>query len=75
MQDRYAGDIGDYVKFAILRALSTERRLGVAWWLFQDSGPVGDGRHISYLNTPAKWRHLDPEIFDALGQMINTSSL
>jgi hypothetical protein len=72
MQDRYAGDIGDYVKFAILRALSSGRRVGVAWWLFPDSGPAGDGRHISYLRASAKWRHLDPGIFDALGQMVKS---
>src|SRR3984885_6915053 len=52
MQNKYAGDIGDYVKFAILRTLSPERRVGVAWWLFPASGPAGDGRHISYLKTP-----------------------
>jgi hypothetical protein len=36
MQNRYVGDIGDYVKLAILRALSSCRSLGVAWWLFSD---------------------------------------
>jgi hypothetical protein len=39
MQNRYVEDIGDYVKLAILRALSSRpsvRRLGVAWWLFPD---------------------------------------
>lgn len=29
MQDRYAGDIGDYVKLALLRSLSDGHRLGV----------------------------------------------
>jgi hypothetical protein len=66
MQDRYVGDIGDYVKLAILRALSPGRRLGVAWWRFPDSGASGDGRHISYLSASAKWRHLDPHLFDTL---------
>lgn len=70
MQDRYVGDIGDYVKFAILRALAPGKRLGVAWWLYPDSGPEGDGRHISYLQAPAKWRHLDPELFDVLKEVV-----
>jgi hypothetical protein len=70
MQDRYVGDIGDYVKLAILRALSPGRRLGVAWWLFPDSGSAGDGRHISYLASPGKWRHLDPELYNALRQVV-----
>jgi len=30
MQNRYVADIGDYVKLAILRALSPDRNLGVA---------------------------------------------
>ena len=38
MQNRYTGDIGDYVKLSILRALSPGYRLGVAWcevvWFF-----------------------------------------
>ncbi len=32
MQDRSVGDISDYVKFAIARALVPDHRLGVAWW-------------------------------------------
>jgi hypothetical protein len=57
---------------AILRALSPGRHLGVAWWLFPDSGPVGDGRHTSYLDAPDKWRHLDPPLFDALKQVVKS---
>lgn len=70
MQDRYAGDIGDYVKFALLRALSPGRQLGVAWYLYPDEDHNADGRHVSYLDQPAKWRHLDPELFDALALTI-----
>ena len=33
MQDRYVGDIGDYLKLGILRALSPGYRIGIAWWL------------------------------------------
>ena len=36
MQNRYTGDIGDYVKYGLLRALTEDRRLGVAWYLFPD---------------------------------------
>src|ERR1700760_3366792 len=70
MQNRYVGDIGDYVKHAILRALSPGRRLGVAWWLFPDSGPAGDARHIAYLDAPGKWRHFDPDVFDGLRRIV-----
>lgn len=69
MQDRYAGDIGDYVKFALLRALAPDRKLGVAWYLFPDESHNGDGRHTSYLDNPMVWRSLDPELFDALASV------
>ena len=72
MQDRYVGDIGDYVKLAILRALSPGKRLGVAWWLFPDSGSAGDGRHISYLSDPIRWQHFDPDLYDALKQVVKS---
>jgi hypothetical protein len=74
MQDRFAGDIGDFVKLAILRALSPGRRLGVAWWLHPDSGPAGDGNHVGYLDEPDKWRRYDPDLFDALRQVVRSGT-
>jgi hypothetical protein len=70
MQDRYVGDIGDYVKLSILRALSPGCRLGIAWWLFPDENHNKDGRHIGYLGRPDHWRHLDLGLFDVLAQMV-----
>ena len=72
MQDRYVGDFGDFVKLAILRALSPGKRLGVGWWLHPGSGPPGDGRHIGYLDEAAKWRDLDPKLFDALQGVVRS---
>lgn len=66
MQDRYAGDIGDFVKLGILRTLSRGRTLGVAWWRHPDETHNGDGRHIGYLDQPALWRPYDPDLFDGL---------
>ena len=72
MQNRYAGDIGDYVKFALLRHLAPGRRLGVSWYLHPDEGHNNDGNHIDYLRQPDHWRSLDPELFDALGHVVST---
>lgn len=72
MQNRYVADIGDYLKLAILRALSSERRLGVAWWLYPDETHNTNGRHIGYLGQPAKWRHYDAQLFDALGHIVSS---
>jgi hypothetical protein len=71
MQDRYTGDIGDYVKLAILRALAPGRVLGVAWWLYPDeSHNNGDGRHTGYLDQPERWRAFDPAAFDHLRAVV-----
>ena len=72
MQNRYVGDIGDYLKLGILRALSPGYRLGVAWWLFPDEAHNGDGRHIGYLNHPEQWRHFDPDLFDILVDVVSS---
>ena len=66
LQDRYAGDIGDYVKLALLRYLSRGRALGVAWYLNPDESHNADGKHTAYLQSASGWHHLDPELFDAL---------
>ena len=66
------GDIGDYLKLGILRALSPGYRLGVAWWLFPDEAHNGDGRHIGYLNRPEQWRHFDPDLFDILVGVVSS---
>ena len=71
-QNRYVGDIGDYLKLGILRALSPGYRLGVAWWLFPDEVHNGDGRHIGYLNRPEQWRHFDPDLFDILVGVVSS---
>src|ERR1700751_1672101 len=46
MQNRYVGDIGDYLKLSILRALLPGYRLGVAWRLFPDKAHNGFGPSV-----------------------------
>jgi hypothetical protein len=69
MQDRYVGDVGDFVKFGILRALAGDHSVGVAWWLHPDEMHNGDGRHVTYLQR-ANWRDLDQPLFDALNDIV-----
>lgn len=81
MQDRYVGDIGDLVKYGLLRAIKGRKRLGVAWYLNPYTGPRADGRRpeqhdaindrtYQYLRQIEKWRHLDPELFDTLAKLV-----
>jgi len=55
MQDKYAGDVGDFGKFTLLnqllRANGRQLRLGINWYrVTRREPPNNDGRHISYLN-------------------------
>ena len=71
MQDRYAGDIGDFVKLGLLRALSPGRKLGIAWYRYPDEGHNGDGRHIDYLNDRnGIVSRLDPDLFSHLKNVV-----
>lgn len=73
MQNRYVGDVGDFVKFGILRKLMPGYRLGVAWWLYPDETHNKDGRHIGYLRHPDRWWHFDPQLFDILEKIVTSS--
>jgi len=73
MQDRYAGDVGDFGKFAVLRALAPGRTLGVCWYRNAGHGEANnDGRHVAYLDRPALYRDLDPVAFDAMARVVRT---
>ena len=73
MRDCYVGDIGDFAKYGLLRAIGKGKRLGVAWYLCGDPevNNTGDGRHTAYLQRPDEWRHLDPDLFDSLKNVID----
>lgn len=67
MQDRYAGNIGDFGKLALLRCLMEGRRLAVCWYLTNgERDDERNGRSFDYLTRPGEFRHLAPDIFDAL---------
>jgi len=81
MQDRYVGDVGDFGKYGLLRALSGPSNgkpalsLGVVWYLVPDEGNNGDGSKIQYLTLPAAraafFRECDPVLFDALRELVS----
>ena len=43
MQDMYAGDVGDYGKFHILRCLENKMKVGVNWY-YVESDDSDDGK-------------------------------
>lgn len=70
MQNRYAGDVGDFGKIGLLRHLSkTGLTVGVNWYLIQDESHNADGKHIGYLQD-AKFCGCDDELLGKLGCMV-----
>lgn len=71
MKDQYVGDINDYLKYSLLRALDEETAGPqlVCWMLTADDGGA-DGGKISYLKDPARYRAIDADLFDSLGRIV-----
>jgi hypothetical protein len=77
VQDRYVGDIGDFGKYGLLRALCGDRlSLGVVWYLVPDEDRPGDGAHVGYLDpTPTnlhRFRRCDPALYNTLGEIVRS---
>jgi hypothetical protein len=71
MQNRYVGNVGDFGKLALLRCLMEGHRLAVCWYLTSgESDSRHDGRSFDYLRRPDEFRHLAPEIYDALRNIV-----
>lgn len=71
MKHQYFGDVNDYRKYGLLRALRAggDLSLCVCWMLTENDGR-GDGRKIGYLRQPERWRDFDPTLFDALARAV-----
>ncbi|MCH8270536.1 MAG: hypothetical protein IH985_04910 [Planctomycetes bacterium] len=77
MQDRYVGDVGDFGKYGLLRALSAtgkSRRtltLGIVWYLAPEEDHNDDGKHTSYVRHHSAenlhvYRSCDPDLYDGI---------
>lgn len=71
MKDQYVGDISDFEKYAILRALAAAAGLPIAvCWMLTAPDETGEGARIDYLQQPQHYRHLDPHVFDRLSSIV-----
>ncbi len=74
MQNKYVGDIGDFGKYVLLKALclpangdrDRELSLGVAWYLVPDDDRKGDGSLTEY----ASLEICDPVLFRQLEEIV-----
>jgi hypothetical protein len=71
MKNQYFGDVNDYRKYGLLRALTGRGEISTAvcWMLTPDDGRT-DGRFTTYLTQPERWRHYDPELYDRLREAV-----
>jgi hypothetical protein len=81
VQDRYAGDLGDYLKFGLLRSLvpadsPTSLRLGGICYRTLDEAHNADGKHIAYLRPGHRSAmvlgRLDPDLYQRLTRMVSS---
>ena len=84
MQDHFVGDIGDFGKYGLLRALRGIHppgdpclKLGLVWYVPDcetvKRTPAGHGQKIGYLFSPKtrdRYRSCDEELFDGLNGIV-----
>jgi hypothetical protein len=75
MKNQYFGDIHDYRKYGLLRALQStgDGNLLVVWMLTPDDRSR-DGGFRSYLETPPTWANYDPDLFAGLTDLLRSAS-
>ena len=70
MQNRYAGDVGDFGKIGLLRQLAAAGyHIGVNWYLAPDESHNEDGKHIGYLSSK-QFDGCDDVLRTALGDIV-----
>lgn len=75
MKNQYFGDINDYRKYGLIRAIHSSGglRMLVAWMLTRDDGRT-DGQTIGYLDQPDRWESFDPDLFNTLRAAVRRNS-
>ena len=70
MQNRYAGDVGDFGKLGLLRQLiSSQLDIGVNWYLVPDESHNADGKHIGYI-TDTRYNGCDDSLRNSLKEIV-----
>ena len=75
MKNQYFGDVNDFRKYGLLRAITraAQLRLSVVWMLTPDDGSA-DGKFTAYLEKPDAWRAHDPELFDGMRALMKSEA-
>jgi hypothetical protein len=75
VRHNFVNDIGDYAKYALLRAVCASDqeliRLGVIWYLTDHAEWNADGRKRAHLSQDG-WANLDPDLLATMRQLEST---
>ena len=75
MKNQYFGDINDYRKYGLIRALQAEAQLKVlVAWMLTPNDDRRDGELRAYLQEPGSWQQFDPELYGGLRRLLNSGS-
>ena len=73
MKNQYFGDINDYRKYGLIRAVQAEAPLKVlVAWMLTPNDNRRDGELRSYLREPDRWRRFDPELYEGLRDLLKS---
>lgn len=75
MQNRYAGDVGDFIKLGLIRHLAADDlSFGVNWYLTPDEAHNADGKHVAYVEPDnrqhASLKACDPDLMQRLSGVV-----
>lgn len=72
MKNRYFGDVNDYRKYGLLRALQKPGNLSLeVGWMLTPDDDSSDGGLRHYLREPSKWRRYDEPLFGHLSAALS----
>lgn len=74
MKNQYVGDINDYKKFGLLRAILAVSNLKILiCWMLTPNDDSTDGNIIGYLANQEKWSSYDPQLFQAISTLLENN--
>ncbi|HWA15600.1 MAG TPA: hypothetical protein VG817_04150 [Gemmatimonadales bacterium] len=72
MKHQYFGNVNDYRKYGLLRALSVASGLPIGvCWLLTEGDERSDGEFRQYLSAPDRWRGHDEQLYDHLQRLLD----
>jgi hypothetical protein len=74
MKNQYFGDVNDYRKYGLLRALQGGGLSLAVWWMLTPNDGGSDGGFRRYVERPEDWRRFDPELYDWMASALREPS-